>query len=186
MTKRKAKTALVFNPSGGRQLSINGSRRKAKGRRRSNPVVKKTVARRRNPSIRRRSNPITSASALIATAAMAGVGVSLFDVAASYLIPNTSSLVRVGVKLGGAWAINSYGSKLPVLGKYKSEIALVILTSAAIDVMKLYLFPVVAKAAASFGLGAGGGGVLSPAPAADDGNTAGLYGEWNVPAYQVG
>ena len=181
MTKaRKAKTALVFNPSG-RQLSINGSRRrtvKSRSKRRSNPVAAKAVTRRRNP--RRKSNPITSATALIATAAMAGVGVSLFDVAATYLLPNASSLVRVGVKVGGAWALNEYGAKLPVLGKYRSEIALVVLTSAAIDLMKLYLFPVVAKAANSFGL-VGSGPSLTAAP--DDGGVSGFYGEQFTPAY---
>ncbi len=181
MTKaRKAKTALVFNPSG-RQLSINGSRRrsvKKRSKRSSNPVAIKAVARRRNP--RRKSNPIQSVTALVATAAMAGVGVSLFDVAATYLFPNVSSLVRVGMKAGGAWALNEYGRKIPVLGAYHKEIALVVLTSAAIDLFKLYLFPVVAKAASSFGLAAPAP-VLSAAP--DDGGVADFYGEQFTPAY---
>lgn len=181
MIKRKAKTALVFNPSG-RQLSINGSRSRSEVKRRGkrrNPVAVKAVARRRNPN--RKSNPINSATALIAAAAMAGVGVSLFDVAATYLLPNASSLVRVGVKVGGAWALNEYGAKLPVLGKYRSEIALVVLTSAAIDLMKLYLFPVVAKAASSFGL-TSAPAALSAAPAVDDGTVAGFYDQY-APAY---
>lgn len=177
MIKKKAKTAMVFNPSGGRSLTINGARRKASKR----PVAK-SIAKKRNPVARRRRNPITSTSALIVTAAMAGVGVSLFDVAATYLVPNTSSLVRVGVKVGGAWAINSYGQKLPLLGKYKTEIALVMLTSAAIDLMKLYLFPVVARAANSFGLG--GGPALVAAP--DDETTSGLWGDQFRPDYMVG
>lgn len=181
MIKRKAKTALVFNPSG-RQLSINGSRSRSKVKRRGkrrNPVAVKAVARRRNPN--RKSNPINSVTALVATAAMAGIGVSLFDVAATYLIPSSSSLVRVGVKAGGAWALNEYGKRIPVLGAYHKEIALVVLTSAAIDLFKLYLFPVVAKAASSFGLAAAPAPVLSAAP--DDGGVAGFYGEQFTPAY---
>ncbi|MDM7920998.1 MAG: hypothetical protein QUS14_01760 [Pyrinomonadaceae bacterium] len=130
----------------------------------------KTVAirRRRNP-IRRR-NP-SSVSGLLVAAVMAGVGVSIFDVVASRFAPQNSALVRSGVKLGGAYAFQTWGSKVPVLGKYKNEIALVLAVSGVVDLMKLYVFPVVASTAASIGLG-GGMSQISEG----DAQLAGLYG----------
>ena len=187
--RRKRNTALVYNPAG-RSLAIGGARvnpsrrrRRKSTRRRSarrrNPVVK-VMARRRNPIRRRRRNPITSTTSLIATAFMAGIGVSLFDVAANNLLPASSAMVRTGVKLGGAYAINTFGRRVPILGKYKTEIALVLLTSAAIDVMKLYILPLVTQTAAQFGLGSGqllqvGSG---------DGTTGNIYGNAFTPDYQ--
>lgn len=179
--RRKRNTALVLNPAG-RSLSIGGSRRtnparrrrRAKGRRR-NPVALKAVARRRNPV--RKRNPISNVSGLISAAVFAGIGVSLFDVISSRVVPNSSGLVRTGVKAGAAWALTQWGRKLPLLGNYRNEIALVLLTSAAIDVMKLYVFPLVAGAAGSVGL-------LIPAGAvqdASDGTTGNIYGNSYIP-----
>lgn len=179
---RKRNTALVLNPAG-RSLSIGGSRRatnparrrrKASGRRR-NPVAVKAVSRRRNPI--RKANPINSVSGLITAAVFAGIGVSIFDVVSSKVLPNQAGLVRTGVKAGSAWAISVWGGKLPVLGKFRNEIALVLLTSAAIDVMKIYLFPLIAGAAGSVGL-------LIPAGAvqqAGDGTTGNIYGNSYIP-----
>lgn len=181
-TRRKAKTALVLNPAG-RSLSIGGSRRtnparkrrrRSAVRRRRNPVALKSAARRRNPL--RRRNPITSVTGLVTTAVFAALGVSLFDLIASKFTPQSSALIRTGVKAGGAWAVANWGNKLPVLGKYKNEIALVLLTSAAIDVMKLYVFPLVAGAAGSVGL-------LIPAGAvsAGDDSMGNIYGNSYIP-----
>ena len=183
--RRKRNTALVLNPAG-RSLSIGGSRRtnparrrrrrRAVGRRR-NPVMLKSVARRRRNPIRRKRNPITNVTGLVTAAVFAGLGVSLFDVISSRVLPNSAGLMRTGVKAGAAWAISNWGNKLPVLGKYRNEIALVLLTSAAIDVMKLYVFPLVAGAAGSVGL-------LIPAAAvqnAGDGTTGNVYGNSYIP-----
>lgn len=177
-TRRKANTAMVYNPSRG--LSIGGARRTSVRRSaaRKNPRritaaarVKANPARRR---FRRRSNPITSVSALLFSAVMAGIGVSVFDVATTRFLPQQSAALRIGIKAGGAWAVNSYGSKLPILGKYKSEIALVLLTSAAVDAMKLWVLPLITQAVPSLNL-------LVAAPAAgsvagDAGTTGNLYG----------
>lgn len=183
-TRRKTNTALVLNPAG-RSLSIGGSRRtnparrrrRTSSRRRRNPAAMTTAARRRNP-IRRRSNPAT-ASGLLVAAAMAGIGVSLFDVATSKFLPGQSALIRAGVKIGGAWLFQSkFGSQVPFFGKYKNDIALVLAVSGVVDLMKLYVFPLVASAAGSVGL-------LIPAPdSAGDGTTGNLYG--NAPVYGYG
>jgi len=183
--RRKRNTALVLNPAG-RSLSIGGSRRtnparkrrRSKGRRR-NPVALKAVARRRNP-IRRKSNPITNVGGLVTAAVFAGLGVSLFDVISSKVLPNSAGLMRTGVKAGAAWAISTWGKKLPILGSYRNEIALVLLTSAAIDVMKIYVFPLVAGAAGSVGLLIPAAAV-QPAANAGDGTTGNVYGSSYIP-----
>lgn len=177
MTKtRKARTALVYNPAG-RKLTINGSRRRTTTKRRStkrrNPGTVTAIAK-RNPTrriTRRRSNP-ASVSGLLVTAVMAGVGVSLFDVITTRVVPQSSALVRAGVKLGGAWLFQSnLGSKVPLLGKYKNDIALVLAVSGVVDLMKLYVLPLVAPALGSLGIGAGPTLIADP----NAGNTAGLW-----------
>src|SRR3954453_18894986 len=130
--------ALVFNPAPGRRLSLNGSRRRRRRhhaaavthhrrRRRRNPVASlKAVARRRNPRrVMRHRNPASMGSLLVASA-MAAIGVSFFDIIATKLVPQNTALVRVGVKLGGAYLFQSMGGKIPFLGKYNKEIALVL------------------------------------------------------------
>lgn len=178
--KRKPNTAMVFNPR--RRLSLGGSRqanpvrKRRSNRRRRNPVTK-AITRRRNP-VRRRSNPITSATQLVIAAVMTALGVSLFDVGMQRLVPQQSAIVRIGVKGGVAWLVNSYGQKIPVLGKYRSEIALVILTSAVIDGLKLWVFPLVANTAAQFGLVAPQGQLVG-VPDGDD-TTGNIWGNSNV------
>lgn len=173
-TRRKANTAMVFNPRG---LSIGGRRtvRKTASARR-NPV-RKTAAKvnpRRKRPVRRRNNP-ASITGLVATAVMAGIGVSLFDVIITRVVPQTSSLVRVGSKLGGAWLFQAFGQKVPVLGKYKNDIALVLAVSGVVDLVKLYVLPVATSAVNS--LTGGAVNLLSAPPAADDlGN---IYGSAN-------
>lgn len=186
-TRKKAKTALVLNPAG-RSLSIGGSRRTSNPvrrrrrksaapsrRRRRNPIATQAVTRRRNP-IRRRRNP-ASTSGLVVAAVFAGLGVSLFDVATSTILPNQSALIRAGVKLGGAYLFQSkLGNSVPLLGKYKNDIALVLAVSGVVDLFKLYLFPLVASAAGSVGL-------LIPAPTAEDDTTGNIYGNAMNPNY---
>lgn len=180
--KRKTNTALVFNPSRG--LSLGGRSRVRKTSARRNPVKKAAVAKinpsKRRPVRRRRHNPVASVTGLIVTAVMAGIGVSLFDVAATRVIPQTSALVRIGVKLGGAYAIRSFGRSIPLLGKYKDEIALVLLTSAAVDGMKLYLLPLIAPVLNTVGLLPSGQAV--PLVDAPDDTTQGLWAN----SYQTG
>ena len=186
-TRRKSNTALVFNPS--RSLSIGGSRRRTNPtrkrrrrrhlshRRRRNPIAKMVAPRRRRNPIRRRRNPST-ASGLLVAAVFAGIGVSIFDVVTTRMIPQNSALVRAGVKLGGAWLFQSnIGSKVPVLGKYRQDIALVLAVSGVVDLMKLYVFPLVASAAGSVGL-------MMPAPLdAGDGTTGNIWGNAYSPDY---
>lgn len=162
-TRRKANTAMVFNPNRG--LSIGGRRSVRKtASARKNPVRKATVNPRRKRSVRRRHNP-ASVTGLVVTAVMAGIGVSLFDVLAKNVIPQTSSLVRVGTKFGGAWLFQTWGGKIPVIGKHKNDIALVLAVSGVVDLVKLYVLPAVAPTLNSL---TGGAVNLLPAPAADD------------------
>jgi len=145
-TKRKANTAMVFNPNRGLSRSLTVRKTAA----RKNPVRKLALAKtnpsRKRRSVRRRNNPAT-ASGLLVAAVMAGVGVSLFDVMATRLIPQSSPLVRIGVKLGGAWLFqSSIGAKIPVLGKHKNDIALVLAVSGVVDAVKLWVLPIVSGA----------------------------------------
>jgi hypothetical protein len=177
-TKRKVRTAMVHNPNRGLSIGGRTSVRKPAARRK-NPV-RKTVTAKANPfkrrRVARRNNPST-ASGLLVAAVMAGVGVSLFDVIATKVIPQTSPLVRVGVKFGGAWFFqSSLGSKIPVLGKHKNDIALVLAVAGAVDLMKLYVLPLVSSAVGNLT----GGNVLLLAPQAQvgsgDGTTGNIYG----------
>ena len=174
-TRRKANTALVFNPA--RRLSIGGARvnptkKRRRSRRRRNPIVKTAAFRRRSNPVRRRSNPSTTGG-LVAAAVMAGIGVSLFDVVSTRIMPQSSSLVRAGVKFGGAFLFQSrIGSKIPFLGKYKNDIALVLAVAGVVDVMKLYVLPLVTQTAASIGLVSG---PLLQVGAGDD-TTGNIYG----------
>ena len=138
----------------------------------------KTVAiRRRNP-VRRRRNPST-ASGLLVAAVFAGIGVSIFDVVATRVVPQSSALVRAATKLGGAWLFqSSLGNKVPVLGKYRNDIALVLAVSGVVDLMKLYVFPLVGSVAGSVGLLNG-----SPLLSIDDGTTGNIYGNAYSPDY---
>ena len=134
-------------------------------------MMTKSTRRRSNP-FRRKRNPIGSITGLVSAAVMAAVGVSIFDVVAMKVAPAQQGLMRTGIKAAGAWAVMSYGNKIPILGKYKSEIALVLATAAAIDVLKIYVFPMVAQVA--------NGVVPNLIPTGDD-TTAGIYG--NAPVY---
>lgn len=183
-TRRKPNTALVINPKRGLSLKGRTVRRNA---RKSNAFRASSVTRaaKANPARRTRrrrvSNPITSATQLIIAAFMGGLGLAAFDVAASKALPTLSPVVRIGVKGGVAFLVSSYGQKIPILGGYKNEIALLILGSAALDVMKLWLFPMVTQAAAQFGLAAAPAQpqlVAVPHAAANDGTTAGYYPQY--------
>jgi hypothetical protein len=184
-TRRKANTAMVFNPS--RSLSVGGRSTVRRAASRKNPSRKTTALtnprRKRHAAhhTRRRRNPATGGGLFVA-AFMAAVGVSLFDIIANKTIPQSSPLVRVGVKLGGAWLFqSSVGSKIPFLGKHKNDIALVLAVAGGVDLLKLYVLPIVSQAVGNL---TGGNVVLFPAPAAaqGDGTTAGIYG--NAPAYR--
>lgn len=108
-------------------------------------------------------------------AVFAGLGVSLFDFATSKFLPQQSAVFRAGVKLGGAWLFQSkLGNSVPVLGKYKNDIALVLAVLGVVDLFKLYLFPMVASVAGSAGL-------LIPAGEGD--TTGNIYGNAYNPNY---
>ena len=172
-TRRKANTAMVFNPSRG--LSIGGRSGVRKTRSARKNPVRKTAAKvnpRKRVTRRRKHNP-SSVTGLVVTAVMAGIGVTVFDVITARVIPQTSSLVRLGVKLGGAWLFqSSLGSKVPFLGKYKNDIALVLLVSGVIDIGKLYVLPAISPIVGNI-LGPGAQSLID-APAGD-GTTGGLW-----------
>lgn len=177
VVRRKPNTALVFNPSGGLSIRSNGRSRPARRKARANPTARRpslTASAKTNPRRRRRRrnpsglaglirNPASSGG-LIVTAFMVGVSVSLFDAITQRVIPQTSPLVRVGTKLAGALFFQSaYGSKVPILGKYKNEAALVLGVAAMVDLTKLYILPAILPV---WNQVAGGALSLLPAPPA--------------------
>lgn len=173
---------MVFNPS--RSLSIGGvkrnptKKRRTRSRRRANPVA--ISARKRNP-VRRRSNPSTTSGLLVA-AVMAGIGVSLFDVITTRVIPQGNALFRIGAKFGGAWLFQSaLGSKVPLLGKYKNDIALVLAVAGVVDVVKLWVLPIVSQTVGQ--LTGGSVQLLNAPPAGDDETTGNIYGNAYSPDY---
>lgn len=182
--KRKTKTAMVHNPT--RRLTVGGGlsksnpprkrRRKTTARRR-NPVQATASRRRRNPA--RVNNPATLGGLAVASV-MAGFGVTVFDVIASRVAPSSSAMVRTGVKLGGAYLFQTFGQKLPLLGKYHKDIALVLGVAGVVDLIKLYVFPMVTSGLSNFGL-------VGTAPVAEitDGTTGNIYGNAYSPSYQV-
>lgn len=179
--KRKAKTAMVYNPT--RRLTVGGGSSKAnpaRRRRRKATVRRRTSARKRNPMAiaRRKANPAT-VSGLVVAAVMAGIGVSVFDLVATRFAPANSAIVRAGVKLGGAYVFQQWGRKVPVLGKYNQDIALVLAVAGVVDLMKLYVFPLVTSTVASFGLGTGSQQVID----ATDETTGNIYGNAYSPSY---
>lgn len=147
-TTRKSNVAMVYNPArkltvGGASRTANPVKKRKKTTRRSNPAPKKVVNasshRRRRP---RRSNPSTILG-LFAAALVAGIGVSLFDILTTRFLPQSGAIMRMGVKAGGAYLFQSnFGNKIPILGKYKNEIALVLLVSAVVDGFQLYISPI--------------------------------------------
>lgn len=173
------RTALVFNPAG-RSLSVGGSRVTNPHKRRHHKAqhsVRKVMAHRRNPK-RRKSNPATVSGLLIASV-MTGLTVSLFDIVTTKFVP-ASAMWRIGVKAGGAWLFQSpLGAKIPVLGKYRQEAALVLGVAAFVDVFKLVVLPLIAPTLEQVGL-------LPASPqlvAIDDGTTGNIYGTSYSPDY---
>lgn len=175
----KAKTALVYNPA--RKLTISGSRvNPVKKRRRVRNAARIVATNPVKNRVRRKRNPATSSGLLVA-AVMAGLGVSVFDLAANRLLPQQSALVRAGVKLGGAWLFQSnLGSKIPLLGKHKNDIALVLAVAGVVDLMKLYVFPLIGGVTQTLLIAA-------PPQAAQiaegDDTTGNIYGNAYSPSY---
>lgn len=146
MTKaRKAKTAMVFNPSRGLSLRGRSSVRRSSKARTTNPTRK--IAAKANPrrkTVRRRRNP-ASTTGLVTAAVMTGVFITFYDVVTNKVMPATSPLIRVATKFGLAAVLqSSWGNKLPVFAKYKNELALVFAVSGVIDGFKLWVLPVIA------------------------------------------
>jgi hypothetical protein len=164
--RRKANTALVFNPSRGLSIGSRSTGRTSAVRAKNptarkaaavaNPRRRKSRRRRNNPGIfgRRLSNP-SSASSLLAAAVMAGIGVTLFDLVAGRVVPaHSTPLVKAGIKLGAALGFQSLGQKIPVIGRYKDDIALVLAVLGAVDLLRIYALPPVSDAVANFTNGA--------------------------------
>ena len=154
---------MVFNPAGrslvgGSRINPRRRRRTATRRRRHhrsrrrNPIMlRATATHRRNP-IRRRRNPNT-VSGLLVTSIMAGLSITVFDILTAKFVPQSSPILRIGTKLGGAYIFQAgYARRVPVLGKYSNEVALVLGVSAAIDALKLWVLPALAPALNSVGL----------------------------------
>lgn len=186
-TKRKTNTMMVYNPSRGLSIGGRSTVRKSASRRNPTAAARKVVNphHRKRVHHRRRHNPSTS-TGLVMAAVMAALGVSLFDLVTSKVVPATAGLpIRIGVKLGGAFLFqSSLGSKIPVIGKHKNDIALVLGVSAFIDIFKGYIWPLASQSLT--GLTGSALRLVNPPQQADDSSMGNIYGNANVAYSQAG
>lgn len=169
LAKRK-NTRMVINPSRGGVL-IGGRRVSSKATARKNPTARtaaKTNPRRRT---RRRRNPATfsrslfsnpSSSALVG-AMFAGAGFSLLNLGLARVVPSASPVIQIAIKLGAGFLVQSFGSKVPVLGKYKDGVAFLCFALAAKEAVDMWVLPTVSRTIGQ--IGGGITNVLIPAPA---------------------
>ena len=114
---------------------------------------------------------------------MAGIGVSLFDVETNRVMPSTSGVWRPAIKFGGAFLFQSaLGAKIPFIGRYRKDIALVLAVAGVVDLMKLYVLPMVSQTVANIGLFNVGSPLIAAGDGGDD-TTGNIYG--NAPTYPV-
>lgn len=148
------KLALVHNPGGkARPMAVAATAPKKNGKRKTNAAkkaVKVTPKKRKS----RKSNPAGSIGSLMGGAAMAAAGVIAFDIITSRVLGNgVGAYVKAGVKIGGAALLqSSFGKKIPVLGTYHKDIALVLAVLGAVDLYRLLLAPMVNGLLAQTGL----------------------------------
>lgn len=180
MRKDKMKTALVKNPSQ-RALSVSGgkvvTKRNPKPRAYSNKKPRKTTivkrkAARRNPAMpkviykyRATRNPLREGfGSLLTTALFAGLGVAVFDFISGKLLPTSlSAPVRIGIKAATGLGIAQWGGNLPVVGRYSSQIGLVLIALAVFDGVQTYALPAIQDTVNQFRPSA----PKSPTPAQD-------------------
>jgi hypothetical protein len=165
-TKRKANTALVYNPARGLSLGSRTTRRASA--RKANPVKRTAVANpRKRRTTRRRRNPVSlfsnpSGSALMG-AVFAGLGFSLLDLGLSRIVPSASPIIQIGTKVAAGFLVQTFGSKVPVLGKYKDGVAFLLFGLAAKQAADYWLLPTVRSFTGQ--ITGGLQNVLMPAPA---------------------
>lgn len=88
---------------------------------------------------------------LLVVGVMAGVATSIFDIITQRVMPNQSPTIRIAVKAGGALFFQSdMGGKIPFFGKYKDDIALVLMVMAGADAFKLWVLPVLSQTIGNF------------------------------------
>jgi len=175
-TRRKANTgtAMVFNPNRGLSVGRSTVRKSAA---RKNPVRRIRAAAKVNPrrrTVRRRRNPASITGTMVA-AFMTAVGVVGFDLAASRIAPaNGGAFLRIGVKAGGAYVFQEFGRKLPIIGKYNTEIALVLGTLAFVDGLRAFVLPWVSQTVS--GMTGGNINLISMPQAGADSGMGNIYG----------
>ncbi len=187
--KRKANTTMVVNPNRGLSLgSRRSSSRKTTARR--NPTRRATTAI-ANPRkrTRRRRNPASNFSSIIRNpsgsalmgAVFAGAGFSLVNMGLQRLIPTGSPVVQIAAKLATGFVVQTWGGKVPVLGKHKDGIAFLCFALAAYEGVNYWLLPTLRTQLGQFTA------QLLPAPSVPTvaaGDLAGIYGSrYNQPAY---
>lgn len=144
--KRKmanTKLAKVYNPSrpitAGKPTAKNPVKKTTA---KKNPTTKKVVNASSHKKKKPRRNNPASIMGLIGAALMVGIGVTIFDVLTARFTPQSTAAWRLGVKAGGAFLFqSSLASKIPVLGKYKNEIALVLGVLTVVDLLKWLVVP---------------------------------------------
>lgn len=181
-TKAKVRrhTSLVVNPAP-RGLTVRKT-----AARKANPVRKASAIsnpRRKKHTRRRRRNPATSSfnilhnpgGGVLVGALTAGVGFAFVDMLLQRLAPNSSPTIQVVTKVGVGFALQQFGGRIPLLGKYKDGIAFVLYALAAKQLADQYLIPTVRS---TFNSVTGQAiNFLNPASTAPAGTTAGYpYG----------
>jgi hypothetical protein len=136
--KKPANKSLAANPAQSTYKAPAKGTSKAPAKNTSTAVAKKPAAKkpRANPS------PIISAAILAIGGALTVVA---FDEAVNRIMPSLSAPFRIGAKFAVGLAIGSYGSKIPVIGKFLGPWARVIQGalwfSAAYDGFNAYIRP---------------------------------------------
>lgn len=163
------------NPMKSKKSSSKGksSQSKSKGKKK-NPANQPAVGKKKNPNRKPNPDKVTS---LFVTAAIAGVAFCGFDALINRVAPGSSATIRAGIKLSGAYAMQTWGSRIPVIKKYNQEIALVLAVLGFVDIFQLHILPLVN--------GATGGALsfLSPTGAGSLSEMSGGFTYQALPAY---
>lgn len=148
---KRRHTSLVVNPAP-RGLTVRKT-----AARKANPTARTASAinnppRRRKSTKRRRRNPSTSygsrlmsnpGGGVLVGALTAGVGFAFVDMLLARIVPSGTPTIQVAAKVAAGFALQQFGGKIPLLGKYKDGVAFVLYALAAKQLADVYLIPTV-------------------------------------------
>lgn len=185
---KRRHTSLVVNPAP-RGLTVRKT-----AARKANPTARTASAinnpRRRKSTKRRRRNPSTSygsrlmsnpGGGVLVGALTAGVGFAFVDMLLARIVPSGTPTIQVAAKVAAGFALQQFGGKIPLLGKYKDGVAFVLYALAAKQLADVYLIPTVRSTFTSITSQAGQ--FLNPAMVTPAATTAGIYGGRTLARY---